>query len=278
VSHSYEEIRSVVLDLLAGRESTPHGLQQFQQLMGSTAAVFATREDRLDRVSHMASKYVLVPADRDTLLEVFWDLFREGVITLGINHQNSEFPFFRLTRFGKRIAEDASVYFFHDVSSYETAVRRDIPDVHEVTLLYLKEAMQAFRAGCMLSATVMLGVAAEHDFGLLLETLKTNPAHEKTFGKAISERTLLGRFNAFTRVVTPMRKSLPAEIAENMETHLGGILSVIRTSRNDSGHPTGKIIEREQVYVLLHLFISYCKKLHQLRSYFQLQADHPAIG
>jgi hypothetical protein len=47
-----------------------------------------------------------------------------------------------------------------------------------------------------------------------------------------------------------------------------GILSIIRNFRNDSGHPSGKIIEREQAYILLQLFIPYCKKMYQMKDYF----------
>ncbi|MFL6597469.1 MAG: hypothetical protein ACJ8KF_05835, partial [Chthoniobacterales bacterium] len=31
-----------------------------------------------------------------------------------------------------------------------------------------------------------------------------------------------------------------------------------------SGHPSGKIIDREQAYILLQLFPRYCKKMYQL--------------
>ncbi len=58
-----------------------------------------------------------------------------------------------------RIIANQDTYFFHDVSTYEQLIRKEIPSIDDVTLLYLKEAMQAFRVGCLLSATVMLGVA-----------------------------------------------------------------------------------------------------------------------
>jgi hypothetical protein len=48
-----------------------------------------------------------------------------------------------------------------------------------------------------------------------------------------------------------------------MPSRFGAILAVIRNFRNESGHPSGKIIEREQAYVLL----SYCKKVYQLRDW-----------
>jgi hypothetical protein len=66
-----------------------------------------------------------------------------------------------------------------------------------------------------------------------------------------------------------MIKSIPAEIREDLDTHFAGILSVIRTFRNQSGHPTGKIIDREQTFVLLQLVIPYSKKLYQLMVFFK---------
>jgi len=60
----------------------------------------------------------------------------------------------------------------------------------------------------------------------------------------------------------------PPEIKEDLDTHFMGILSIIRTFRNQSGHPTGKIIDGEQAYVLMQLFISYCKKLYQLIAFY----------
>lgn len=63
-------------------------------------------------------------------------------------------------------------------------------------------------------------------------------------------------------------KGLPAEVKEDLDTHFAGVLSVIRTFRNQAGHPTGKIMDREQTFVLLQLFIPYCRKLYQLMGFF----------
>jgi hypothetical protein len=200
---------------------------------------------------------------------VFWDLFRQGIITLGLNDANRQFPFIRPTQLGKRIAAGHSAYFFHDVSSYERAIRAEIPSISETTLLYLKEAMQAFRAGCILSTTVMLGVAAEHTFMLLLEEIEASTKYEKTYAAVFRERTVLQKINKFKNILDQHAKDLPSDIKEDLDTHFAGILSVIRTFRNQAGHPTGKILEREQAFVLLQLFIPYCKKLYQLTKYFE---------
>ncbi len=48
-----------------------------------------------------------------------------------------------------------------------------------------------------------------------------------------------------------------------------GIFEMIRNYRNDAGHPSGKSISREQVYANLQVFIAYCKKVYQLKDFFE---------
>lgn len=272
MDHSFEEIRSAALDLLAGRERTSYELTQYQYLQTAVAEVFARREGQpQDRGYHGQGVFgpaTLSSNDPELFLEVFWALFREGVITLGLNDSNREFPFFRVTAFGKRIAAHQQAYFFHDVSSYESLVRSEVPAIDEVTVLYLKEAMQSFRTGCVLASTVMLGVATEHTFLLLVERLEQNTAHAAKFASVGQQRTILHKVNKFKNILDQEMGTLPSEIKEDLDTRFAGILSIIRTFRNQAGHPTGKIIDREQAYVLLQLFIPYCKKMYQLMSHY----------
>ena len=261
--HSYEEIRSVALDILLGREQIRPPATNFHTLVHEIAKVFARREGRQSELVRLDNQ------DSDISLELFWDLFRQGIITLGLNDLNPEFPHFRVTKFGKNIAEGHSTYFIHDVSSYEQIIRSEIPNVNDVTLLYLKEAMQAFYSGCILSSTVMLGVAAEHTFQLLLETIKNNIKHQTNFSSVFKENSILPKINRFRKVLEQYNKILSPGIKEDLDTNFFGIQSIIRTFRNQSGHPTGKIIDREQAFVHLRLFIPYCKKSYQLMDYFR---------
>lgn len=266
--HSYEEIRNVVLDLLAGREKAPYDLNQYQHLLIGVASVFLQRESS-DRSSPVRGEPLPSAGDREKFLEVFWGLFREGVITLGFNDANREFPFFRVSEFGRRLLDSGQAYFFHDVSTYETVIRNEVPNIDAVTLIYLKEAMQAFRAGCILSATVMLGVATEHVFILLLDQISQNPIHAPTFTNVNEQRTILQKINRFKGILDQQLRQLSTEVKEDLDTHFSGILSIIRNFRNQAGHPTGRIIDREQAYILLQLFIPYCKKLYQLMDFYR---------
>ena len=53
-----------------------------------------------------------------------------------------------------------------------------------------------------------------------------------------AERRLLRRFNKFRGIIDALAKGLPPTVKEDLDTHFAGLLSVIRTYRNESGHPT----------------------------------------
>jgi hypothetical protein len=209
-------------------------------------------------------------ADRELVREIFWDLFLQRIITLGSNDSNREFPWFSVSSQGKRILSHQNPYIFHDVSSYTKLILANVPDINKTTELYLQEAMQSFRAGCLLAATVMLGVASEHSFLLLLETAEANSTFGTHFKNGAKERTVLQKFRKFKAALEQhVLSSLPSDLKEDWEVQFDGILSVIRTFRNDAGHPSGRMMEREQVYVLLQMFIPYCKKLYGMIEFFK---------
>lgn len=260
-AHSYEELREIVIQILAEPRRIPGS--QFSNLEREVAEFLEKRGQGSGRKDTLGGT-CLSGADANKLLEVFWDLFRQGIITLGADSSNPQFPFFRVTEHGKRIVSSRDPYFFHDLSSYVTVVTHELPDIDEVTLLYLKEAMQAFMSGCLLSTSVMLGVAIENAFTQLLERIDASSQHASLFNSAIKQRTLLQRFNKFNQIVNQHRDLLQPSTREDLETNFGSILALIRTFRNESGHPSGRIISREQAYVLLHLIIPCCKKVREL--------------
>src|SRR5690606_3672440 len=122
--------------------------------------------------------------------------------------------------------------------------------------------------GCILSSTVMLGVATEHTFLLLMDAINQNPTNAATFAAVSKQSVILQKVNKFKALLDQQVKALPPDVKEDLDTHFAGILSIIRNFRNHAGHPSGKIIDREQAYVLLNLFNPYCKKMYKLRDYY----------
>lgn len=123
--------------------------------------------------------------------------------------------------------------------------------------------------GCRLSSSVMLGVALEHSLDLLYEDIEQNDEYREQFSKVFQEQFLLRKFKHFRNGLNPIKKDLPKEIAEDLETNLDAVVALVRNYRNESGHPSGKVLSREQCYVNLQLFIPCCKKIYDLRKYFE---------
>lgn len=270
MDYSYEEIRQVVFDILSGRETGRHTehIGQFNDLEIAVAKTFPARQGAHRNDSSMQQAR-LSPESAEHFREVFWDLILQQIIVPGLDSMNPNLPFFKVTSRGKKYLEQGETYFFHDALTYEKRIKERIPDIDELTLIYLKEAMQAFRSGCVLSASVMLGVASEREFLMLIENLEASPKWQGDFKRVSKERHILGKFNSFRKAIEPLRSKLPSELNEDLDTTLSGVLAIIRTHRNESGHPTGKIINREQCFVLLQLFIPYAKKLHELDDFFK---------
>lgn len=267
MDHSYEELRTIVLEIIAGSEKVSYTPDQFQHLVLGVAEVLERREGKGQSDWHQSR---LSPTDSDLVREIFWDLFLQRIITLGKDDSNRDFPFFGVSSQGKRILSNQNPYIFHDVSTYTRLIKANVPSINATTLLYLQEAMQSYRSGCLLAATVMLGVASEHSFLLLVEATESNATYGQNFENVSKQKTILQKFRKFRAALEQhVQPALPPELKEDLDVQFDGILSVIRKFRNDAGHPSGKIMEREQVYVLLQMFIPYCNKLYGLIDFFQ---------
>jgi hypothetical protein len=268
--HSYEEVRSLALEVLSGRIPSATGISQYDDLKIAVGEELQRRDGLPSRPPVMyPADSALDHGDACLLLEAFWDLFRDGIISLGINDANKEFPFFHVTARGSSLINGEQSYFLHDVSGFEKRIKDRVPGIDDTTLLYLKEALQAFRSGCILSSSVMLGVATEHTFLLLLEVIDKNPQHAAHFSAAQKESSILRKINRFKKSFDQNLNIFPKEIIDDFETQFLGIQSVIRVFRNESGHPSGQIVDREQAFVNLQLFVTFGRKAYQLMRFFK---------
>lgn len=266
---SYEEIYGAVLGILAEKPNS-RTVVEYKHLEHALRSVASKRGWHLDKTR---GDGVLRPRwhDRRTLTDVFWDLFRQGIITLGHpnpNDNQSGFPYFHVSEFGRQLLAQPDAHYFHDVFAYcENVVKPLIPNFDEATMLYLKEALMAFKAQCLLSAAVMLGVAMEHEVKMLMETIEIS-TYKRTFSRALKERKLYRRLDLFRKAMESTKPSIPKEIDEDFDSRFSTIISVIRQVRNESGHPTGKQVTRQQVFCNLYLFPHCCQKIYQLREFF----------
>jgi hypothetical protein len=176
-NHSYEELRAVVVDILLRRESVAYEVNQYRHLTAGVAEVLARRAGTLQRNRGYGEPH-LQTNDAELVRDIFWDLFRQGFITLGWNDSNDAWPFFRLSHVGGQTLGSQSPFRFHDTSSFRNIVRREVPDIATEALAYLDEAGATYFADCLLACCVMIGCAAEAEFLRLVDVA----ASSATFG------------------------------------------------------------------------------------------------
>jgi hypothetical protein len=267
--HTYEEVRDVIMDVLLGRADAGEMPNSFEKLVTKVTFVFGRRSVPPGRAFNPADPPRIHPYDAEFVRDVFWDLFRQGFITLGIDSShNAGWPWFRLSRFGAEALQNQSPYRFHDTASYLAIVKKEIPDISAEALAYLDEAVAALYADCLLASCVMLGVAAEAEFLRLLDVATASAAHGTTFAPVLREKFIRSKITKFHTALNPLLPTLqPRKDFEDLDTNLTLIQSVLRITRNDAGHPTAvPTPTREQVYVYLQMFIPFARQVMKLRS------------
>jgi hypothetical protein len=266
-NHSYEELRGVMVDILVGREKTNYPPEQYTNLILAVGEVLARRGADAPVVPLASSSETRMhPGDGELVRDVFWDLFRQGFITLGKNVHNESWPWFRLSHDGQKRLDSQSPYRFHSGTTYLALVKQEVPDISDEAFVYLDEAVAAYYADCRLASCVMLGVAAEAEFLRLLSVGLANSTHGKHFTKADKERSIRQKIMKFQSGLAALPKPLIEEAGEDLDTHLTAIQAILRVARNDAGHPTAtKPPTREQVYVYLQLFVPFAGQIRRLR-------------
>lgn len=259
---NYEEIQGIVVSILTEEEKTKYGFSQFRNLESGVNEVLARRRSMTGQSSAILNETVVNELTRD----VFWDLFRRGYITLGMNSSNENWPFFRLSHFGKNTLGSESPWRFHDTSSYLGLFKEQVTELSGRTIDYLEEAISTFYSGALLASTVMLGVAAEIEFLRLLEVAIANKNTYSDFSKVDKERTISGKISKFIPELKKIPRAIDTKAFEDIDVNLLAIQSILRIARNQAGHPSSARPTRESVYVNLQIFVPFALQMVRLRS------------
>lgn len=172
------------------------------------------------------------------ILDVYFELFRTGLISLGFNLGNAQTTRFRLTEAGKLYLTD-SEQAPENPAGYLAGLSA-IEALSPIARSYLDEALAVFVGGHHRAAAVLLGAVAETTvldirdafLAKLAETGETPPSSLSK--KDVSAKQI---YEALDKALRERKDQMPIELAEAFESHWYSFLSDIRLSRNSSGHP-----------------------------------------
>lgn len=190
----------------------------------------------------------------------------------GLNDANQSYPFLRLTEYGKRCVAEERI-LPHDPDGYLKEFHQAIPTADSTIVEYLTESLQCYIRGLNRAAAVMLGCASEQAVLLLIEGCAMSIADatmRQRFETHVDQaQSIFRKFEVFNGRLAVVKANMPNEITQNLDSLLRGIFDLIRSSRNDAGHPaSGGQVSRDAIYSHLRLFVPYCERIYMLLEWF----------
>lgn len=208
------------------------------------------------------------------VLAVIWELVIEGVFTPGSGLQSPNLPQLRVTDYGRKCFE-AGELTAHDPDDYLRRLKIVCPSIDDITLLYVGEALGTFRTGNNLATAAMIGVGAENMLLNLVASVQAalnSEQRQSKFARKTNGRNAKAQHDEVLVRLRSPSTPLPVELASVLTQHIDGIYDLIRRTRNEAGHPTGKRLERFETHALLLLFPTYCKTVHELSEWLSVNA------
>jgi len=200
--------------------------------------------------------------------ELVWSLISQGLVFVDFNNRSAANWRLNATERGCFSLQDQATNP-DDSSNYIKNIR-EITSNDDNLMVYADEALHAYRAQCYLSTIVMLGVASESAFYQLGDAfLNWLPEgnEKENFSKILQNNKLryIQKFTEFRKRLGAHIRDIDEELTDNLTLTLDAVLELLRINRNEAGHPTGKIVNRPDAFVMLQIFPHYLKRLFQLK-------------
>ena len=220
--------------------------------------------------------------DLRTVEQIIHEFYLEGILVPGVKPKPNVisqsgtliFPHYHLTEYGEKAVDDTE-YQPHDSEGYLAHIKTDIPEIDEIIIRYLEECLSCFRRNLLLAAAVMLGCAAEKAVLLLVQAFgdSLSGGEKAKYEKETKSFIISQKWKALWKRLEPLSGSLPSPLGGDLGTTLEPVYHVIRVTRNEAGHPTGKTIEKETVHANLLLFPIFCRRIYGLIQHFSPESS-----
>lgn len=204
--------------------------------------------------------------------DVCWRFLCNGILAPGASghgQDNPELPSFHLTPFGRTFINTGE-WPVYDPDSYLARIAARVGTPDQTALAYLRESLASFERGSLVASTVMLGIGAERVFLLICEAAcaaLSNASEQETVTKLLRHFPIKPKLEWLRRKFTELQTNPPKGFPDNASLVVTGIYDLLRTQRNDQGHPreVPPRPEPEDVYSMLQLFPRYMQAAEAVR-------------
>ena len=210
--------------------------------------------------------------------EIIWEFANNGFIYFGTaGSAGDSYPHITITEYGREIF-NSEKWLPYDPDGYLKNLKAAVPELDDVTLAYIGEAVSAFNRRQLLSATLTLGVASENLMLLLIENYVASlvMTRKTALQKKIADRWIATQYREFRAEFEKDIRKLPKNLQGDWETYLDAVFHFIRLNRNSAGHPTGKELSGKMVNANLQIFADYSRYIFDLIKHFNSQLEQSA--
>ncbi len=226
--------------------------------------------------NHLAERIKNEVAPEDVnysqIQEIYWALISQGLAYIDMWQPAPENWSLRLTPAGLAAVQDEE-YNPNDPSGFLARLIEDVPGIGDLVRKYATEALHAYNSQLYLASSVMQGVASEaaflelgRSFGAWLDG-KERENFLSTFNSR--KQNYLAKFSAFRKRIGSHKGQLPPELSDGLDLWLNSVLDLLRIYRNEVGHPTGRVVDRDDCFVNLRMLARYLRKMYLLRDFFE---------
>lgn len=182
------------------------------------------------------------------------EMISQGMVMPGSTNQGTGFPHVTMTLHGVACYESGETVAI-DSEGFLSSMDLDTKD--EIIKLYTEEAVSCFSRSNYLASAVMVGGAAERTIEVLTTEFRGQlPAGlQGTYDSEVASKTKIkARFDAFMKFLEDnnLKSSLSRTEREKLDGLFHAMISTIRITRNETGHPTGRTIDRDEAQGLVY--------------------------
>lgn len=211
----------------------------------------------------------LAGTDQKLILTQWYDLFRTGYLSWGINLSNPNPPWCHLTDRGQSALERIS----RDPGNPAGYLRHlySMAELNPVAKSYLEEGLECYVSSFYKSAAVMIGAASE---SLVLDLKEFVIAKlgslSRPYPKDLNDWRIKKIIDALKSYFDGEKKGFETQLREEYEAYWMAFTQQIRATRNEAGHPTSvEPITGDAVHASFLIFPELAKLENKLRKWVE---------
>jgi hypothetical protein len=207
------------------------------------------------------------------VVAVWYDLFRQGILSYGHDLHKYSQEFLHVTNRGKRVLEQIKRDPANKDGYLEYLNLR--AKLNPIAMSYITEALDTYAASCFKATAVMTGAASESLILELRDVLKDrlntlNTLGNLTVPKGLDDNKVLTIKKAIDQVLEQHKNKMGKTLKESFEARWNAYFEQIRFARNEGGHPKSvDPISEDDAHANLLIFPGLAELATQLRDWIK---------